>query len=192
MGRKARALTEDKEVGGRIPLLDGCTENQQGGREGKEGGERRHYERTWLLTAGVESLLEDELGNAETNGSGPGALPGSPKVTESRTHGMSIERDARIGETDLEHRKRREKGKGGWRTGWAPRGGWAFYEGGADSPLPPTRMLARGNRQIAYPHNNRSVSSIATSPGPLRRPFRQSAPSSALFHSRLTIDTLVR
>ena len=43
MGRKARALTEDKEVGGRIPLLDGCTENQQGGREGKEGRERRHY-----------------------------------------------------------------------------------------------------------------------------------------------------
>ena len=75
-------LTDDEDVGVSIPS-DWCRggKGDHGGREGEKRGERRHDENAGLLTAGVESLLEDELGDAETNGSGPGALPGSPKVT---------------------------------------------------------------------------------------------------------------
>ena len=72
-----------------------------------------------MLTAGVESLLEDKLADAETNGSGPGALPGSPKVTVDGGEGVSTLYAAVADEgrgTDLEHRERRKEGGGG--RGW--------------------------------------------------------------------------
>ncbi len=47
--------------------------------QGQEERRRKALWKGWLLTAGVESLLEDELDDAEMNESGPGALPGNPK-----------------------------------------------------------------------------------------------------------------
>ena len=43
-------LTQDEKVGGRIPLEGGRgTENDHGRREGKKGGEGRHYEKAGCL-----------------------------------------------------------------------------------------------------------------------------------------------
>ena len=52
---------------------------------GQEERRKKALRISGLLTAGVESLLEDKLADAETNGSSPGALPGSPKVTVDDT-----------------------------------------------------------------------------------------------------------
>ena len=35
--------TDDKEVGGGVPFVDGGAKDHQGCREGKKRGERRHY-----------------------------------------------------------------------------------------------------------------------------------------------------